>query len=394
MTGEKTSMVTQKHDRNAGGRIPRPAHVMQLIATNFYGGPDRQILGQALAMDNKRFRTTIAAFSEGGKDAELVRRAAAAGLPAETVPVRHAYDPRAVGLITELLRRESVDLLVTHGYRSNLLGRKAARRYGIAHLVVTRGWTTENLKVRLYHALDKFTLRRSEMIVCVSENKKTELTAAGIPTAKLTVIPNAVNAADPRKRPSVNWRGKYGWPPTVPIVVSAGRLSPEKGPDIFLAAAEILREQGLPAKFIIFGSGPLAGQLQTRIENGNQAGIVILAGHVTDLRDELSAFDLLANPSRSEGMPNIVLEAMAAGLPVVATDVGGVAELIEDGRTGRLVAPGDPAILAVAIRNALAQPERTDEMARAAQEKVKREFSFETQARSYADIYDRLLRGQ
>jgi len=367
----------------------KPARrVLHLSATNFFGGPEKQIIGHALAVDRRRYTVSIAAFSEGRRDTDLVIRAREAGVECWSVPVRNAYDPRALRRTARLLAREQIDILVTHNYRSNLLGRHAAHAHGIPHLAVSRGWTRENLKVRFYHWLDKKTLGSSECIVCVSRDKKDELSAAGIPASRLVVIPNAVQT-DRHVQPATNWRDRFGWDATTQLVVSAGRLSHEKGPDLFLAAASRIRYTCPQARFILFGEGPMADVIRRQAEDRQLAGVVGMAGYLPELERELPAFDLLVNPSRMEGLPNIVLEAMAAHLPVVATDVGGVREIIIDGQTGRLVR-ADVASLAEAMRLALSQQDLAKQYAERAYEHVRENYSFAAQAERYAEVYDRL----
>lgn len=373
----------------SGAKIPR---VLHLSATNFFGGPEKQIIGHALAVDRQRYAIIVTAFSERGQETELVRRARDSGLIGRTIPVYNAYDPRATRRIARLMAGEHIDILVTHNYRSHLLGRRAARTLKIRHIAVSRGWTTENLKVRFYHWLDKKTLHKSDLIVCVSQNKMDELRVAGVPEARLVVIPNAVDV-DQEAKPTVDWRRKFGWGSETQLVVSAGRLSVEKGPDLFLAAINEIWGSFPSARFIIFGEGPMAGALSQRIEEANLAAVVRMAGNVPHLGLEMAAFDVLVNPSRLEGLPNVVLEAMAARLPVVATAVGGVGELIADGQTGRLVSP-QPAALAQAVSEVLADPQQAIRRAEQAREAARTRFSFARQARRYEQIYDRLLADQ
>jgi len=214
------------------------------------------------------------------------------------------------------------------------------------------------------------------------------LSAAGIPASRLVVIPNAVQT-DRHVQPATNWRDRFSWDATTQLVGSAGRLSHEKGPDLFLAAASRIRYTCPQARFILFGEGPMADVIRRQAEDRQLAGVVGMAGYLPELERELPAFDLLVNPSRMEGLPNIVLEAMAAHLPVVATDVGGVREIIIDGQTGRLVR-ADVASLAEAMRLALSQQDLAKQYAERAYEHVRENYSFAAQAERYAEVYDRL----
>jgi len=391
MKGERAKIAPAPVDAlnmNADNRIRR---ILHLSATNFFGGPERQILGHALAADNQRYRIIVAAFSEAGKETELVRLARDAGVPAATIFVRHAYDPGAIRKITKLIDEFNVDVLVSHNYRSNLLGRRAARRKQIRHIAVSRGWTAENLKVRLFHWLDKITLHNSDRVICVSRDKKIELQTTGVPEQRLSIIPNAVTVPDQPPDPTVDWRARYGWEPTAPVIVSAGRLSREKGPDVFVAAIPEILRRCPAARFILFGDGPAKDNVMGLVDRMGLSDTVKLAGHVTELPGELPAFTILVNPSRSEGMPNIILEAMAVRLPVAGTAVGGVSELIVDQKTGRLVPPEDPAALAEAVIEMLENRDQTTRYAETAQQMIRADYSFTVQARQYEEVYERVM---
>jgi len=159
------------------------------------------------------------------------------------------------------------------------------------------------------------------------------------------------------------------------------------------AVPEIVRN--VPqARFVIFGDGPLVGRLAAQIEKSNLDNYIRLAGFVTDLPRELPDFDVLVNPSRSEGMPNIILEALAARLAVVATDVGGVSEVIVDGQTGRLVPAEDPATLALTVCETLNDKSRAAERAERALQMIRTRFSFAVQADRYENVYDQMLAGE
>jgi len=394
MTGKESRTSPRQDTERTADSAKRIVRVLHLIAGNFYGGPERQIIGLARAIDKSRYEVVVAAFSEAGRETELIRRAKQEGIPAETIFVRNAYDLRAPKRIANLIDRCKIDILNTHGYRSNLLGRRAARIQGIKHLAVSRGWTAENIKVRLYHWLDRTTLKKSDTVVCVSQSKKGELLRAGVPREKLIVIPNAVFIPPSKASPTIDWREKFGWDRTTPLVVCAGRLSYEKGPDLFLSAVPEIVRNVPQARFVIFGDGPLVGRLAAQIEKSNLDNYIRLAGFVTDLPRELPDFDVLVNPSRSEGMPNIILEALAARLAVVATDVGGVSEVIVDGQTGRLVPAADPATLALTVCETLNDKSRAAERAERALQMIRTRFSFAVQADRYENVYDQMLAGE
>src|SRR5262249_26567319 len=225
------------------------------------------------------------------------------------------------------------------------LGRLAARRCRIPAVAVSRGWTGESLRVRLYERLDRWNLRWMDRVVCVSEGQASKVRCAGVRDERLAVIRNAVRADRfPHPHPAKRALLERMFPRRPRrIVAAAGRLSPEKGFGVLLEAAARIDDPTIG--FIHFGNGPLREQTAHRIAALGISERFVLAGFRSDLDQFMPCFDALALPSFTEGLPNVVLEAFAAGVPVVATAVGGTPEVIEDGLSGYLVPPGKPALL-------------------------------------------------
>jgi glycosyltransferase involved in cell wall biosynthesis len=174
------------------------------------------------------------------------------------------------------------------------------------------------------------------------------------------------------------------------VVGAAGRLSPEKGFDVLINAISLVRDQDGEVGFVIFGDGPLKDALQHQIAALGLAGMVILAGFRGDLDRYVPHLDMLVLPSHTEGLPNVVLEACAAGVPVVATSVGGTPEVIEGGVSGLLVPPGDPVALASALCEMLGDEENAREMAFQGRQRVLEWFSFHRQVEQYLELFDAL----
>jgi glycosyltransferase involved in cell wall biosynthesis len=367
--------------------------IVHLTASTFFGGPERQMLGLAEALPPP-YRCRFLSFPEGGRCQAFVSEARRRGFEADALTTD---TPRLDLAWRELVRRLSgfgARILCCHGYKAGLVGRLAARRVGIPVVAVSRGWTGESLKVRLYERLDRLGLRWMDRVVCVSRGQAAKVRRAGVPPAKVVVIPNAVQAArfgqaDPSCREEL--RLLFPLPPGR-IVAAVGRLSPEKGFDVLIrAAGRVVRE--MPAVgFVLFGDGPLRPALAGQIERAGLGARFVLAGFRNDLDRFYPHFDVLAQSSYTEGMPNVVLEALAAGVPVVATAVGGTAEVAEEGVSGRLVPPGDAAALARRLLEVLRCPATRRAMARAARERVLRHFTFEAQSAGYRRLFDTLPR--
>jgi glycosyltransferase involved in cell wall biosynthesis len=168
-------------------------------------------------------------------------------------------------------------------------------------------------------------------------------------------------------------------------------LSPEKGFDVFIEAAARVSAQRPSVGFVVFGEGPRRRDLERRVRETGLEGRFVLAGFRADLDRYLPVLDAFVLSSFTEGMPNVVLEAMAVGVPVVATAVGGTPELIEDGRSGLLVPPGDSAALAAGISRVMASPGLARTLGRNACERVHAAFSFSAQAQQYCRFFEDVL---
>lgn len=365
--------------------------VVHLTASTFHGGPERQMLGLAHNLPDT-YQTVFLSFAEGGRCRPFLSTARHHGF--EAVGLSHDT-PRLAAAVREIaanLDAVGADVLCCHGYKANLLGRIAARRAGIPAVAVARGWTGESFKVRLYERLDRFHLRWMNHVVCVSEAQAAKVRRAGVRPERMSVIYNAI---DPMRfhEPDPRYRAKllrYFRQPRSLIVGAAGRLSPEKGFDVLVAAAERVLRVNPSAGFVLFGEGPERARLQQRINAAGMSQTFILAGFRADIDRFVPHFDLLVLPSYTEGLPNVVLESFAAAVPVVATAVGGTPEVIEDGISGYLVPPGDAEAMAERIVEAMGHADRLPSMGRKGRLYVQEKFGFATQARLYHELFEKL----
>ena len=363
--------------------------IMHLVACNFFGGPEKQILRQAEHLDSTLFELTLASFTDGGRENELLRQAREREIKTSAIWTKNAYDLSSVRRIRRALTENKLDLLCTHTYRPNILGFFAVRGTEVKQIAFSRGWTGDNLKVEFYHWLDKRLLRRLRHIVAVSEAKRLELVGLGIPEERVTVIPNAVEL--PSRRDSdaldLNLRQKYNLPPDCTLVASCGRLSPEKGHSVFLSMASILEREFDNVRFLIVGEGPQRKRLESLGKALIQSRKLILAGFIPNFSRCLPQVDVFVNASFSEGMPNVILEALSFARAVVATDVGGVREIIEDRKTGLLVEAGNAAKLADRVGELLKNPGLQKDLGEAGREFVAGHHSFSAQAERLKELY-------
>jgi glycosyltransferase involved in cell wall biosynthesis len=366
--------------------------IAHLIATNFAGGPEKQILEHARRLNPQLFSFLLISFIERGRPNELLETARGAGISFCGISTGNPFHPSVILSLYGILKDKGIDLLVAHGYKGNVLGRLASLIRGIPLVLISRGWTGENRKVRIFEALDKGFLRYSSHVVAVSDGQRKKILALGVPGDKVSVIHNAIDIRDRAVLPGGALRKVFGIPEWAPVVVSAGRLSPEKNfGGLVRAAARVIRE--IPdVFFFVFGEGFLRTELVQAVRKEGIDERFRFPGFRKDLPAMIRDADLFVLPSFTEGLPNVVLEAYAQGRAVVATAVGGTPEVVEHGRSGILLQdPSDPDAMAAAILRLLKNEGLRGKMGAAGKEDVRRKFNFESQTASYEKLYAGML---
>lgn len=368
-------------------------NIVHLMASPFFGGPEQQVLGLTGPLP-AHVRTIFLTFAERGLAKPFADRAAAEGL--ETIKLR-ANAPhfiRAAAEIAEHLRRCRADALFCHGYKPDIIGWFAARRVGVPVASVAHGWTAATWNVCVNEMLDRLVMHGMDCIVCVSAAQAARVRRAGVPSSRIRVIRNAV-ATEPFDKPEPHYRKKlhdlFSWRPEV-VVGAVGRLSREKGFDQFIDAAALVRQKHPDTGFVLFGDGPLRATLANRIAARQLDGSFVLAGFRTDAARFVPFLDVSVLSSHTEGLPTVVMEAMAARVPVVATAVGGTPEVVVDGVTGYLVPPHNVAALAGRISDLLADHTARRRMGEAARRRIEDEFIFPRMSKQYLQLFEELSR--
>ena len=366
-------------------------NVLHLRASNFLGGPEKQILEHGLRIDKNSFKFLLCPFRERNEVSEFEQKGQSMGFSVIPLPTSSSFSPFAVTRLIKILKNNSVHLLCTHGYKPIVVGQIAAWVTGTKVIAFSRGWTYENRKVRFYESLDRFFIRFAHHLVAVSEGHRIELLGLGIKPDRISVIHNAVNSSKVNNRAETSLRSILGVNPKSRVVISAGRLSPEKNFSGLIDAAVFVRKEDPTTVFAIFGEGVLRKELAARVEASGLKDGFFLPGFRRDFTALLHEADLFVLPSLTEGLPNVILEAYAAEKAVVATDVGGNPEVVRDGETGFLVPAGDVSALAEKIVSLIKNQELLIRMGKAGYQKVKSGFSFESQTQKLEAIYNEVL---
>ena len=247
-------------------------------------------------------------------------------------------------------------MIQTHAVKSHFLARLAGLPKCAPWIAFHHGYTWTDLKVRLYNQLDRWSLPHASKIITVCHSFARDLEHFGIPTERIAVRHNSVRAFLPASEDRVHeLRQTLGCSADTKVLLSVGRLSREKGQADLIEALATIRKEESQRKLllIIVGVGPESRILKNAAKKLRVADWVVFPGHQADVTPYYTLADLMVLPSHSEGSPNVLLEAMAAGLPIIATAVGGVPEIVTSGKEALLVEVRSPAALALAINRAL-----------------------------------------
>jgi glycosyltransferase involved in cell wall biosynthesis len=339
------------------------------------GGTERQMTELVRRLDRTRWQVHVAGFHARGAWLDRVREAA----PFTDLDVRSLRRADAVDRARRFARwciDRNLQVLHTTDLPSNIFGQPAA---AFARVPVRIANRREVNPGRAAHELiaQRIGYACAHQVVANCAAAAERLRSEGVPARKIAVIPNGldVDAYAPRE-PITRVRR----------VVTVANLRREKGHDVLLDAAAIVVRRFPDARFDIVGAGPELARLTARAETLSLGAAVSFLGHCEDVRTRLAAADLFVLPSRSEAFPNAVLEAMAIGLPPIASAVGGLLEMIESGRSGVLVPPDDPGSLAEEISRLMADPTTAARMGAAARARAQT-FSFARMVAAFESVY-------
>lgn len=355
-------------------------HVLAVADGFRLTGPARQLLASRRCANAS---ITLAVFQRSRRPTPLITFARQLNVPTLALPDRFPGDPRAIAALARLAAGPETDILQTHGYKANVLAALVnvrARRPWVAFL---HGETWESRKVRFYFAMERLAIRRADRIVVVSHQMARALESGGIPPSKLRVIHNACLINPPTDDGAAGYDGNV--PPIIGVV---GRLSYEKGVDIALEVHRRVVRQHPSARLWVIGEGPEQMRLARLADRLGLSPSVDWLGYQEEMGPLYQRMAVLLLASRSEGLPNVALEAMAHGVPVVATAAGGVPEIISDGQTGFLVPSGDPQGLAARVVELLADVQLRRRLGHAARDEVRTRFSLEARCQALARLYD------
>ena len=361
--------------------------IRHIIPTLDRGGAEKQLALLAAGLPRDEFDVHVCALTRGGPLESDLR---AAGIPVTVIGKRWKFDPRAYGQLERFIRQLQPRLVQTWLFAANSYGRMAARRAGVPCIVASER-CVDRWKVWHELAIDRWLARNTARLVVNSTGVSDFYTEHGLPTEKFVVIPNGVEPPPPSNLTREALLAELGLPAGSRLIGAVGRLWPQKRVKDLIWASDLLKVIRDDVHVLIIGDGPQRQRLERYREVVRITDRVHFLGARNDVPRLMPHFDLLWLASSFEGLPNSILEAMAAGVPVVASDIPGNRDLVVPGETGYLVPVGDRAALATRANELLDNPERARAMGEAGRRRALDEFSVPRMIERFVKLYRELL---
>ena len=378
------------------------AKVRLLELRNTYkwgGGPDKTILLSAEQHDRERVEVVVA-YVRDTSDYEfrIAEKAQAKRLTFYEIEERAKLDLRVVQTLSEIVLRHDINLIHAHDYKSDFFAyllRWKLRQRRPAVISTMHGWALPGLRGDIFWRLDLLLMRRFDHVIAVSHATKEEMVVAGVPSDLISVIHNGIDTATwSQRQVNLSMRHALGLSNAFPIIGYVGRISPEKDMKNWLRAAALITREYPTAQFVIVGEGRddnLSHELKSLADALGIGSQVHFLGYREDLPSIYATFDLFFLSSRREGICNSLLEAMAMGIPIVATDVGGTKELIADGQTGYLLSAGDVEGMARVLLALVRDESLRKTVGSAGRKHIEDKFSFVSRLKCIETLYERII---
>jgi len=350
-------------------------------------GAEQVILTSVKGLNKELFNVTLLCMEGGnGNSVAFAERASQFFIHVETLPVRGKIDLAALIEMRRILKERKIDIIHSHDYKSNLYALFASIGLPVRRVLTAHGSTRDTMLKRFYLFVDQSIVYRFfDRIIAVSEDLYQKIVRKGINKDRLAIIQNGL---DPTlRRNNHTMQVPLDIPRNTRVYAVIGRLFPDKGHKYFLEAFTEVHRRYPDTFGLIVGEGPSHDEIKQQVTDCRLDRSVSMCGVRYDMDNVYEHVDYLVIPSLTEGLPYVLLEAMALGIPVVATTVGDIPKLIDDGRTGYLVAPGEVDQLAEKMSLFMEDPVVAEQMAKRAKEIVDNEYSSQRMVQQIEQLY-------
>lgn len=369
-------------------------NVLHLRDTDKVCGPGKTILETVNQIDKKRFNLSIGLFLLHKETKNLYYDAALErNIPIIPIRTLHQFDLTSIFKTIKIIKDHDIHILHSHEYKSDIIAFFVSKIYRIPIVTTTHGWITHSLKRRIYIGFGKKALPHFDKVIAVSPKIKSELIDIGVSEDNIALIYNAIVSDNYRAGAFQEnvLRKRFKLSEKAILIGKIGRLSPEKGQKEFLLAARDICQERKNVYFFLIGDGPDRKRLEKMAIELSIGDRVFFTGHVQDVRPIFQDLDIIALTSYTEGFPNVILEALCMGKPVVASNVGGVPDIIQDDETGCLVPPKDAKAVSRSFRFILENPKTAEQFVKNGQKLVLEKFEFKTRVERIQNLYAEIL---
>lgn len=367
-----------------------PLKILQMISSGGFYGAENVLLELSDELKKAGHSVTIGVLRNSqNPNIELIGKAAERSINTAVFECNGKFDLKAISTIGSYVREGSVDIVHSHGYKANIYAALSNLRNRRPLVTTCHNWIVSSAKMGLYTYLDKVFLKRFDAVVPVSKTVEGLLLDAKVDSKKIRLIENGINISRfLHERKTEGLHSLLGIDAKSKVIGTVGRLTEEKGHKVLLQSAKKVLDSYENCFFIIVGDGRLRGALEEDARAAGIGGRVIFTGTRSDIPELLSIMDVFVLPSLTEGQPMALLEAMAAGKAIVASNVGDMKKMLKDGLLGIVTPPGDPGAVSEGILHYLNNPSAAEKAGTMAQKEAIERYSSERMAREYLLVYD------
>lgn len=373
----------------------RKINIMHLRnSPSFLYGAEIVILSICRNINKERFNCVVACFKDPRyKEVLLINEVKKIDIPLEEIKLTSPFDLSAIFKLKDLLNKYSIDILHCHDYRSNFIAFWMSKFRKVKLVTTLHGWSKIGGKGAFYEYMDSKIIKHFNQVIAISEGVKKDLLKKGIPQEKITVIHNGIDMDYfAERRVDVNYKKKFNINQNSQVIGTVGRFNEEKGQRYFIEAASEVIKVFPNAVFLIVGTGQDEKLLKEMVSSLGLQQHIIFAGfvHPEEIRNAYSIMDIFVLPSLTEALGLVLLEAMAMGIPAIATNVLGVPDIIEDRKTGYLVSRADASAISKAVISLLSDKAHAESMGKTGQDFVREEFSVRKFVNRIEEVYNNL----
>lgn len=358
------------------------------------GGPDKTIINSPKYLAEHGYQM-LCAYMHAPDDTGFPRlreKAELKGTELISILDHGPLDFKVISQLLNICRQHRVTIWHGHDYKSNLLGLILHHVWPMRLVTTVHGWVEKTRRTPLYYWIDRCTLRFYEKVICVSDDLYETCRQYGVPKSRCLLLENGIDVTDFQRRQSVEQaKSALGIPAEQLLIGAVGRLSAEKGFDLLIRSVDSLIKQGHRLNLMIFGEGNEQANLQNLIDESGHNDRIKLMGFRTDLRPCYEAMDLFVLSSLREGLPNVVLEAMAMEVPVLSTSVAGIPRLIQHDVNGYLINSGSMEELTIGLATLLGNTSLRTRYRQTARQTVESKFSFAVRMEKLSRLYDEMM---